>query len=99
MILAWYDPTNHHVSTDKNDPMFTPLGQLWPLHRMPSQERKMNDFERGWKAAIDEAEQVMVKCQLIPLMTPPDHPLFQLFFALKDSVVKLRDVLPTEADL
>ena len=59
----------------------------------------MNDYERGWKAAIDEAEQVMVKCQLIPLMTPPDHPLFQLFFALKDSVVQLRDVLPTEADL
>jgi hypothetical protein len=59
----------------------------------------MNDFERGWKAAIDEAEQAIVGCQLIPLMTPPDHPLFQLFFALKDSVVKLRDVLPTEADL
>jgi hypothetical protein len=59
----------------------------------------MNDFERGWKAAIDEAEQAFVKCQLIPLMTPPEHPLFQLFFALKDSVVKLRDVLPTEADL
>ena len=31
MTLAWYDPTNHHVSTDKHDPMFTPLGQLWPL--------------------------------------------------------------------
>jgi hypothetical protein len=31
MTLAWYDPTNHHVSTDKNDPAFTPLGQLWPL--------------------------------------------------------------------
>jgi hypothetical protein len=31
MILAWYDPTNHHVSTDKHDPLFTPLGQLWPL--------------------------------------------------------------------
>jgi len=30
-MIAWYDPTNHHVSTDKNDPMFTPLGQLWPL--------------------------------------------------------------------
>ena len=29
--LAWYDPTNQHVSTDKNDPLFTPLGQLWPL--------------------------------------------------------------------
>jgi len=29
--IAWYDPTNHHVSTDKNDPLFTPLGQVWPL--------------------------------------------------------------------
>jgi hypothetical protein len=29
---AWYDPTNHHVSTDKNDPLFTPLGQVWPLY-------------------------------------------------------------------
>ena len=31
MTIAWYDPTNRHVSTDKNDPMFTPLGQLLPL--------------------------------------------------------------------
>ena len=31
MTVAWYDPTNHHVSTDKNDPSFTPFGQLWPL--------------------------------------------------------------------
>jgi hypothetical protein len=31
MTIAWYDPTNHHVSTDKNDPLFTPLGQVWPL--------------------------------------------------------------------
>jgi hypothetical protein len=31
MTIAWYDPTNHHVSTDKNDPLFTPLGQLLPL--------------------------------------------------------------------
>ena len=31
MTIAWYDPTNHHVSADKNDPLFTPLGQLWPL--------------------------------------------------------------------
>ena len=29
--FAWYDPTNKHVSTDKNDQLFTPLGQLWPL--------------------------------------------------------------------
>ncbi len=31
MTIAWYDPTNHHVSTDKHDPLFTPLGQVWPL--------------------------------------------------------------------
>jgi len=31
MTIAWYDPTNRHVSTDKHDPLFTPLGQLWPL--------------------------------------------------------------------
>ena len=31
MTLAWYDPTNQHVSTNKDDPLFTPLGQLWPL--------------------------------------------------------------------
>ena len=43
MILAWYDPTNHHVSTDKNDPLFTPLGQLWPL-----------DVQREWVGLTDE---------------------------------------------
>ena len=31
MTIAWYDPTNRHVSTDKHDPRFTPLGQLLPL--------------------------------------------------------------------
>ena len=34
MTLAWYDPTTNRVSTDKNDPLFTPLGQLWPLGRI-----------------------------------------------------------------
>jgi hypothetical protein len=38
MTIAWYDPTNHHVSTDKNDPLFTPLGQLWPLVVKQEQE-------------------------------------------------------------
>jgi hypothetical protein len=34
MTLAWYDPTNHHVSTDKHDPLFTPrsLGSCGPWH-------------------------------------------------------------------
>jgi len=43
MTLAWYDPTNQHVSTDKNDPLFTPLGQLWPL-----------EVKRGWVGLTDE---------------------------------------------
>jgi hypothetical protein len=31
MVEAWYDPTNHVVSTDKHDPRFTSLGQLLKL--------------------------------------------------------------------
>ena len=29
---AWYDPSNGVVSTDKDCSLFTPLGQVWPLH-------------------------------------------------------------------
>ena len=29
---AWYDPSNGHVSTDRDSPLFTPLGQVWPLY-------------------------------------------------------------------
>ena len=28
---AWFDPSNGHVSTDRDSPLFTPLGQVWPL--------------------------------------------------------------------
>jgi len=30
--IAWYDPSNGMVSTDKHSPLFTPLGQIWPLY-------------------------------------------------------------------
>ena len=30
--IAWYDPTNGVVSTDKDSLLFTPLGQLLPLY-------------------------------------------------------------------
>jgi hypothetical protein len=30
--IAWYDPTNGMVSTDKDCPLFTPLGQVWGLY-------------------------------------------------------------------
>ena len=29
--IAWYDPSNGMVSTDRDCPLFTPLGQVWPL--------------------------------------------------------------------
>jgi hypothetical protein len=49
MVEAWYDPTNNVVSTDKNDPRFTPLGQLWRL--VPERERSFsNDVGRLLKA-------------------------------------------------
>ena len=30
--IAWYDPTNGAVSTDKDSHLFTPLGQVLPLY-------------------------------------------------------------------
>jgi hypothetical protein len=29
--VAWYDPSNGVVSTDRDSPLFTPFGQVWPL--------------------------------------------------------------------
>ncbi len=37
--IAWYDPSNGVVSTDKDSPLFTPLGQVWPLYSEPVHER------------------------------------------------------------
>jgi hypothetical protein len=36
--IAWYDPTNGAVSTDKDSPLFTPLGQVLPLYPQSEQE-------------------------------------------------------------
>jgi hypothetical protein len=41
--IAWYDPTNRMVSTDKDSPLFTPLGQIWPLYP-----------QRTWVGLTDE---------------------------------------------
>ena len=41
--IAWYDPTNGAVSTDKDSPLFTPLGQVWPLY-----------IQRTWVGLTDE---------------------------------------------
>lgn len=41
--IAWYDPTNGMVSTDKDSPLFTPLGQVLPLYP-----------QRTWVGLTDE---------------------------------------------
>jgi hypothetical protein len=41
--IAWYDPSNGMVSTDKDSPLFTPLGQVWALYP-----------EREWVGLTDE---------------------------------------------
>jgi hypothetical protein len=52
MTIAWYDPTNHHVSTDKNDPLFTPLGQLLPLD-VPREWVDLTDAEKDGKRVLE----------------------------------------------
>ena len=42
--IAWYDPTNGMVSADKDSPLFTPLGQVWPLY-LPSTWTGLTDEE------------------------------------------------------
>ncbi len=41
--VAWYDPSNGVVSTDRDSPLFTPLGQVWPL-----------SLEREWVGLTDK---------------------------------------------
>jgi len=41
--IAWYDPTNRMVSTNKDSPLFTPLGQVLPLYT-----------QRTWVGLTDE---------------------------------------------
>jgi len=55
--IAWYDPTNGAVSTDKNSPLFTPLGQVLPLYTKQEQEpfEYWNAVE-GW-VKIDEVRE------------------------------------------
>ena len=56
--IAWYDPTNGVVSTDKDSPLFTPLGQVWPLYT--NQEQKPVQV-----SPLEFVEMVMEKEHLI----------------------------------
>ena len=52
---AWYDPTNGMVSTDKDSPLFTPLGQVWPLYL--KEEASMTQIET-LRLALEALEKV-----------------------------------------
>ena len=47
---AWYDPSNGMVSTDKDCPLFTPLGQVWPLY-LERTEQKPVAWEQFYTTA------------------------------------------------
>jgi hypothetical protein len=80
MTIAWYDPTNHHVSTDKNDLRFTPLGQLLPLDvettpdfgLQPDMNTEDSEFNRiEMEACVRQmaVRYAMEKTSPIPLIT------------------------------
>ena len=50
---AWYDPTNGAVSTDKDSPLFTPLGQVWPLYPQSEQVEGIQVTSEGAHQLID----------------------------------------------
>ncbi len=55
--IAWYDPTNGMVSTDKDSPLFTPLGQVLPLYT-----------QRTWVGLTDEELDALHRAVKVRLM-------------------------------
>jgi len=60
--IAWYDPTNDVASTDKDSPLFTPLGQVWPLY-----------LPRTWVGLTDEEVKNFVQAVWPREATPADY--------------------------
>jgi hypothetical protein len=93
MILAWYDPTNHHVSTDKHDPLFTPLGQLWPLHKIPLQRT----YENGYNFTVVEMDWVVRGLFALHKQQPPEAAAIQqLINKLANTVYQLEPLTDEE---
>ena len=73
--IAWYDPTNGMVSTDKDSPLFTPLGQVLPLYTQQEQEpvawRAKNFYQNqeGWFYVDHLTDLIQPKFE--PLYTTP----------------------------
>jgi len=62
-LIAWYDPTNGAVSTDKDSPLFTPLGQVLPLYPQrtwvgltDADRLELAEAQHGWEDLLIAAE-------------------------------------------
>jgi len=51
--IAWYDPSNGMVSADKDSPLFTPLGQIWPLYLQSEQVEGVQVTSEGVHQLVD----------------------------------------------
>ena len=51
--IAWYDPSNGMVSTDKNSPLFTLLGQVLPLYPQSEQIEGIQVTSEGTHQLVD----------------------------------------------
>jgi hypothetical protein len=51
--IAWYDPSNGMVSTDQDNPLFTPLGQVWGLYL----KEEAKDEPVAWRAWVSKFPQ------------------------------------------
>ena len=75
--VAWYDPSNGAVSTEKNSPLFTPVGQVWPLFS-----------QRPWVGLTDEEVKNFVQAVWPREATPADY-IRAIEAKLKDKNVQL----------
>jgi len=57
--IAWYDPTNGMVSTDKDSPLFTPLGQIWPLYLQSEQVEGVQVTSEGVQVTSEGVHQLV----------------------------------------
>jgi len=61
--FAWFDPSNNHMSQDKNDPLFTPLGQLLPLFTLSNIDAGIdrNTDNKGYEIGTEEGYNDFIK--------------------------------------
>jgi hypothetical protein len=64
--IAWYDPSNGAVSTDKDSPLFSPLGQVLPLYT-----------QRTWIGLMDN-EAIELALKVIARLDLPSATKMQL---------------------